>query len=118
MIQTEKHGKIEPRAGDVFKDTDDGEQYTIERIDYENEGIEIWWCDSALIEVAPEDDCYILLHRPFQVGDEVIVGDVGAHGYSEWSDIWEEPYHSAFIVKHVNPAWRDHSEWEPANDKR
>ena len=112
MIQTEKHGMIEPRVGDVVL-VGAERQALVER---KERGL--WWAknleDGFFDVVMPAPDC-TLLHRPFQVGDEVteFSGDFGFldRDFGFVDNDQDNQYAKEGYLIHKNPAYRDHSEY-------
>ena len=115
MIKTESGEKIEPRVGDVVL----GEDGEIERITKKN-------IDAGFIQryclVTEQDYCLLyknctLLHRPFQVGDEVTIYEVDEDLIvideleTVLDDEWLKASRVWFEFEHKQESWRDHSEW-------
>ena len=120
MIKTESGEMIEPRVGDVVL----GEDGEIERITKKN-------IDAGFIQryclVTEQDYCLLyknctLLHRPFQVGDEVVIQQ-SADAQMGYVERWEETHTIDDLIldelnlydpEHKQESWRDHSEWSGA----
>jgi len=118
MIKTESGEMIEPRVGDVIR-WDDGSGYDDAMRVVRAEKLE---CINTETEnhCWPVPECCTLLHRPFQVGDEVVIRQ-SASADMGYCERWEETHTldasmlddlSIFEPEHKNPAWRDHSEWK------
>jgi hypothetical protein len=124
MINTENHGLIEPRVKDwcriVF--TDEVVEGEIVQV-FEGKCCileqKISGSHSRMYTVDWNSDYCTLLHRPFEVGDEVQYLDEGGL----WFDGRTLSQHSIntglldrMTFRHKNPAYRDHSEWRGYED--
>ena len=116
MINTYSGEKIEPRVGDVVR----WEGHKIVVTHVEGNMIAYFPGDALGFDFLPQSAC-TLLHRPFQVGDEI--SELEYEGSASIKDfIIKDDKHRRIIdifiedgetiLRHKNPSWRDHPDYE------
>ena len=98
MIKTHSGEMIEARAGDIVRCS----------VAAQDGSTDVVLNCSEDVQAASGVGNYTLLHRPFQVGDEIFsIVD----GCRETPDIYCD-LNGVDSVKHRNPSWRNHPDWE------